>query len=530
MVLTSYSDSIYSLLPPAVALLMAILTRRVLLSLACGIILGAVLLTQGNVINSGQYIVGIVSGLVWSDGHLKSSNVNILVFLLLLGAMTGLMQINGSTHAFATWARKRIKTQKGASLFTALLCFIIFIDDYFHSLAVGSIARPLTDRAHVSRAKLAYLLDSTAAPMCVIMPISSWGAYIIAQIGDILQHHGVDNITPLNAFLNIIPLNFYAIFALTCAFAVAYFNINIGSMAKHEQNADQGQLYDLAKGEPAGTSSGFDAVIDGSPLGLILPLIILALATFAAFIVTGYQGLAVDTPVSFLNILKQTDVPSSLVMGGLGGLLTSILFSLYLKARFSIVSRTVVKGAYSMAGAILVLFFAWTISQVIHQVNTGIYLSNIVKSVHIAGAWLPVILFIIAGVMAFATGTSWGTFGVMLPIAGDIAGAAYPELMLPVLAAVLAGSVFGDHCSPISDTTILSSTGAGCHHIDHVTTQFPYAFFTAAIAAIGYVIVGWTSNVFIALLCGLVLLAAGLVWFNLRSNHQSVSTLAQYDQ
>ncbi|MFM2477437.1 Na+/H+ antiporter NhaC family protein [Celerinatantimonas sp. MCCC 1A17872] len=530
MVLTSYSDSIYSLLPPAVALLMAILTRRVLLSLACGIILGALLLTQGSIVQSFQYIAGIVAGLVWSNGHLKSSNVNILVFLVLLGAMTALMQINGSTHAFAKWARKRIKTQKGASLLTALLCFVIFIDDYFHSLAVGSIARPLTDHANVSRAKLAYLLDSTAAPMCVIMPISSWGAYIIAQIGDILQHHGFNNITPLNAFIDIIPLNFYAIFALICAFAVAYFNINIGSMAKHEQNAAQGQLYDTAKGAPAGTSSGFDAVIDGSPLGLILPLIILALVTFSAFIVTGYQGLDSDASVSLLNILKQTDVPTSLVMGGIGGLLTSIIFSLYLKARFSIVSRTLIKGAYSMAGAILVLFFAWTIAQVIHQVNTGVYLSNIVKSAHIAGAWLPVILFIIAGIMAFATGTSWGTFGVMLPIAGDIAGAAYPDLMLPVLAAVLAGSVFGDHCSPISDTTILSSTGAGCHHIDHVTTQFPYAFFTAAVAAIGYVVVGFSENVFIALSSGLILLVAGLVWFNLRSKQQSLLALAQRSQ
>ncbi|MFM2483629.1 Na+/H+ antiporter NhaC family protein [Celerinatantimonas yamalensis] len=523
MDLTSYSHSAYSLLPPAIALVMAILTRRVLISLACGIVVGAALLKQFMVVGGIEYLLDLAKHLVCSDDSWNSWNINILLFLLLLGSMTGLMQVNGSTVAFANWARQRINTHRGASLLTALLCFVVFIDDYFHSLAVGSITRPVTDHAKISRAKLAYLLDSTAAPMCVIMPISSWGAYIIALIGGILAAHGMADISPLNAFINIIPLNFYALFALIMAFSVAYFNINIAGMAKHEQQASLGHLFDEHKGIPAGTSTGFKATVTGTPWGLILPLLILALATFCAFLLTGYQALPDGTSVTIFSLLKNTDVAFSLVIGGFAGLIASVIFSCSLKVTLGCLSYTILRGAQSMLGAIWVLLFAWSIATVIRDIHTGTYLASQVKAIALPPALLPMILFIIAGVMAFATGTSWGTFGVMLPIAGDIVATSYPEMMYPVLAAVLAGSVFGDHCSPISDTTILSSTGAGCHHIDHVMTQLPYALLTAFISAIAYLVIGYTGSLWMAISAGLILLCIGLVWFNQRPK---VSTLA----
>lgn len=523
MNLISYSDSYYSLLPPAVALIMAVLTRRVLLSLACGIIIGALFLLGGHPVNTIEYIGRLIKQLVRSDGGWNSWNINILAFLLLLGAMTGMMQINGSTRAFADWARKRIKTHRNASVMVALLCFVVFIDDYFHSLAVGNIAKPVTDKAKMSRAKLAYLLDSTAAPMCVIMPISSWGAYIIALIGGILAAHGMESSSSLNAFISIIPLNFYAIFALLTAFIVAYFNINIGSMAEHESRATQGHLYDESKGTPAGSAETFSATVKGSPWGLLLPLIVLALTTFAAFLWTGYQSADLTGPINIFSLLKNTDVAKSLVIGGVVGCLVSIVFSLVMGVKLPALSKTVVTGAYSMIGAILVLLFAWSIASVISDMHTGAFLASLVKKVALPGYLLPVLLFVLSGIMAFATGTSWGTFGVMLPIAGEIAAASYPELMYPILAAVLAGSVFGDHCSPISDTTILSSTGAGCHHIDHVTTQLPYALFTALITCISYIIVGATDSSLLAIGVGVVLLVGTLMWFNRRPQSASAS-------
>lgn len=517
MDLVSYSHSFYSLLPPIVALVMAILTRRVLVSLSCGIVIGSLLLSNWKFNVAGEYISHLISHLVWDDNSWNRWNINILAFLLLLGAMTALMQVNGSTEAFANWARKHVKTHRGASLMTAFLCFVVFIDDYFHSLAVGNIAKPVTDRAKISRAKLAYLLDSTAAPMCVIMPISSWGAYIIALIGGILAAHGMNDISPLNAFITIIPLNFYAFFALFTAFIVAYFNINISEMAVHEKKAEQGELFDAKKGIPAGSSSEFKAAVDGSPLGLILPLIILAVATFAAFLWTGYQSLPDNIHMTIFSLLKNTNVSCSLVLGGTCGLITSLLFSIVLKVNSGITMKTLILGAYSMVGAILVLLFAWSISSVIKDMHTGVYLAGLVKQIALPGAWLPMLLFVIAGIMAFATGTSWGTFGVMLPIAGDIAANSYPELMFPIMAAVLAGSVFGDHCSPISDTTILSSTGAGCHHIDHVTTQLPYALLTAVVTALCYLIAGYGHSE-LAIVFGLFLLVVSLLWLNRRKN------------
>lgn len=493
MELIDFSNSPLSLLPPAIALFLAIITRRVLISLGIGIVVGALLLNDYSLFSATSYISSKVSSLVIDGGEINSWNMSIVAFLLLLGAMTALLSLSGGTRAFAAWAQTRIKGKKGAQLLASLLGVLIFVDDYFNSLAVGSIAKPVTDRFGVSRAKLAYILDSTAAPMCVVMPASSWGAYIMTIIAGIVTSHGITEYTPLGVYVALIPLNFYAIFALLMVFAVVMFNLNVGPMARAEVDVHGSDSSDNVQNE-----WGIKESETGSVADLVLPIIILVIATCASMIYTGAASLSESgTPFSLLGAFENTSVDKSLVWGGLVGLAAALVANLRQGLALSRIARATFAGAWSMSGAILILFFAWTIGGLIGDIKTGAYLSSLVEG-NIDANWLPVILFILSGVMAFATGTSWGTFGIMLPIAGDMAAATDIQLMLPVLGAVLAGSVFGDHCSPISDTTILSSTGAGCKHIDHVSTQLPYAVTVALVSCIGYIVLGATESTSIA--------------------------------
>ncbi|GGB10324.1 Na+/H+ antiporter NhaC family protein [Agarivorans gilvus] len=502
----SYTDSFLSVLPPLIALSVALISRRVIVALSCGIVAGALLISEFSFISSTEYLGNLALGLVWDDGAANGWNIQIIAFLLLLGAMTSLMTATGSTSAFANWAKKRIQTRRQATMTTALLSFVVFVDDYFHSLAVGSVTRPLTDQAGVSRAKLAYLLDSTAAPMCVLMPLSSWGAYIIALVGGLLVTHGISDISPLAAFASMVPLNFYAIFALLMALAVAYFNLNIGPMRQHESAAEQGQLFDAEKGTPAGSVNHDFEADNGSPLGLVLPIVILTLVTFSSFVITGAAALEQEQNFTLLAALENTDVTISLVYGGIVGLLISGLFAIRQRLSLAQVGKAVYLGFKAMLPAIIILLFAWSISGVIGDLETGKYLASQLDGA-MNPAMLPMLIFVLAGLMAFATGTSWGTFGIMLPIAADMAVASEVSLMLPMLSAVLAGAVFGDHCSPISDTTILSSTGSACHHIDHVATQLPYALLVAAISMLSYLVMGLSGSVSAALSVGLVAFA-----------------------
>lgn len=506
MELINYSDSALSLVVPLVALTLAILTRKVLLSLGCGILLGALFLTDFNVVNAAKHISDLALSLVWESGDASKGsfwevgafntwNLSIIVFLFILGMLTSIMMVSGATSAFADWAKQRITTRRGSILLTAFLGIFIFVDDYFNSLAVGSVSRPLTDRYKVSRAKLAYLLDSTAAPMCVLMPISSWGAYIIAVIGGILASHAITDVSPLAAFVEMIPMNFYAIFAIAMVFAVAMLNLDFGFMAKEEAAAKEGKLFDDKKGRPAGATVELKEAEGGHILGLILPILVLIFATIFFMINSGASSLAADGKAfDILGAFENTDVGSSLVYGALSGLAVALVLSLISGVSVSLLAQASFHGAKSMLPAVYILFFAWAIGSTIGSIETGKYLATSVGG-SIPAYLLPVIMFVLAGFMAFATGTSWGTFGIMLPIAGDMAAGTDMTLMLPMLASVLAGSVFGDHCSPISDTTILSSTGANCHHMDHVMTQLPYALSTALVSAIGYLVLGITSSV-----------------------------------
>ncbi|QIW15996.1 Na+/H+ antiporter [Pasteurellaceae bacterium RH1A] len=506
MNLVDFSTSAWSVVPPLLALILAIFTRKVILSLSIGILVGAIMLTQWNLLDAAVYIKNTVVSLVYNleEGSLNANNVNIILFLLLLGALTALLSLSGSNQAFANWAQQRIKGRRGAKLMAACLVFITFIDDYFHSLAVGAIARPVTDKFKVSRAKLAYILDSTAAPMCVLMPISSWGAYIITLVAGLMTTHAITGYSPLGAFMAMSAMNFYAIFAMILVFVVAYSSFDIGSMARFEQEALNAETKE---------TEAADLSVEGKVRNLVFPVVSLIVGTIAMMMYTGNQALAADgKPFDVLGAFENTTVGISLVVGGVSALAVLTLCIL-VDGKVSLADylKSWAIGAKSMSGAILILFSAWTINAIVGDMQTGKYLSTLVAG-NINPAFLPAILFVLAAAMAFSTGTSWGTFGIMLPIAASMAVNADPSLLLPCLSAVMAGAICGDHCSPISDTTILSSTGAQCNHMDHVNSQLPYSMLVAFATVLGYLVVGFSQSAlagFIttgAVMAGLVLL------------------------
>ncbi|MXN87909.1 Na+/H+ antiporter NhaC family protein [Pasteurella canis] len=485
MELIDYSTSVWAVVPPILALLLAIVTRRVILSLSIGILVGSLMLADFNLVNAFSYLKNNVISLAYNDEGLNTNNINIVLFLFLLGVLTALLTVSGSNRAFAEWAQKRIKDRRGAKLLAASLVFVTFIDDYFHSLAVGAIASPVTDKFKVSRAKLAYILDSTAAPMCVLMPVSSWGAYIITLIAGLLATYSITEYSPIGAFMTMSAMNFYAIFSILMVFFVSYYSFDIGSMVRHERTALERHI------EIEEEQTG----VQGHVRNLILPIAVLILATVGMMMYTGNEALAQDgKPFDILGAFENTTVGVSLVVGGVSAVLISTI-CIVLDRQVSIneYGKAWIVGIKSMLGAVLILLFAWTINNVVGDMKTGVYLSSLVSD-SLPIAVLPALLFVLTAVMAFSTGTSWGTFGIMLPIAAAIAANSAPELMLPCLSAVMAGAVCGDHCSPISDTTILSSTGAKCNHIDHVTTQFPYAMLIAISSIVGYLVLGFTQS------------------------------------
>lgn len=517
MTLVSYADSALSLLPPVVAIVLAILTRRVLLSLGLGIVIGVLLLNQFSPLASGEFLFNSIKGLFWADDAVNTWNIYILGFLIVLGMITALITVSGSASAFADWARLHIRNKRDAKLLTMFLGCVVFIDDYFNSLVVGSVARPVTDRYYISRAKLAYLLDSTAAPVCVISPVSSWGAYIIALIGGILTTHGFADSGHLSIFIQMIPMNFYAIFSLLLILCVAFMGLDIGPMRQHELNALRGNLYDETKGLPPGANADLPEAESGKIFGLFLPITMLVVATLYFMIDSGAQALAKEgIEFGIISAFEKTDVSSSLFFGSLMGLAAALVVNLIQGVDKSMVVKGVVLGARSMLPAIYILLFAWTIAGVIGQLETGKFMASLATG-NIPFAFLPALMFMLAGLTAFSTGTSWGTFGIMLPIAADMAMGSHTAMMLPMLASVLAGAVFGDHCSPISDTTILSSTGASCHHIDHVVTQLPYAIIVALISMTGYVVLGFTESVNAGLLTCCILFVLSVVWLRIQS-------------
>ncbi|MFP3358689.1 Na+/H+ antiporter NhaC family protein [Planococcus sp. 11815] len=513
-------NTIFSILPPIIAIAMVLLTRRVLLSLGVGIVAAALILTSFAPLEALNELFTSFAVIFWDEGF-NAYNVFIILFLLLLGVITAFVSLSGGSHAFADWASARVKTRRGAKLVTVFLGILIFIDDYFNALAVGQVARPITDRYKVSRAKLAYFIDSTAAPICVVSPVSSWGAAIIGIIGTILAGQTFLDYSALEAFLWMAPMNFYVIAALAIVFFVAIRDVDFGEMKKHERLAiTEGQLFNPDKVIPGEMKEDFPSHSHGRVRDLLLPILLLIVGTVAAMMWTGYVN--ADRVFDIWLIFENTDVPLSLITGGIVGALAAIiLYALQIKrneaAEAHWIARGIWAGIQSMAGAVFILIFAWSLTYLIGALETGSYLADAVARGNVPTSILPVLLFLLAGVMAFSTGTSWGSFGILLPIAGTIMIQAEPELLLASLSAVLAGAVFGDHCSPISDTTILSSTGAGSNHMDHVVTQLPYALTSAAIAAVGYIVIGFTGSLPLALGAVAIVLAILFVFWSKRT-------------
>ncbi|CAM3937768.1 Na+/H+ antiporter NhaC family protein [Alkalicoccus chagannorensis] len=506
------TETIWSLLPPVLALVLVLVTRRVLISLGAGIVAGALMIHAGaeNVVTAAAADVSsTVIGIFWVDGSVNTWELYILLFLFILGMIAALLTAAGGGRAFGEWAAAKVRTRRGAQYTPAVLGIIIFIDDYFNSLTVGNVSRPLTDRHRVSRAKLAYVVDSTAAPMCVISPVSSWGAYIITIIGGILATHGVAQYGALEAFVLIAPMNFYALLAILVVFAAIFWRVDIGPMRTHEDRAvTKGELTDVTKGSVPGDHQQQERAA-GRVYDLLLPIFILLGAVLFFMLWTG--AAATEGTAGILDMFENTDVAAALLYGGLISLASAIVIALRRRLTAAHLGEALGNGMKSMLPAVYILLFAWTIIEVIDALGTGVYLADQVGGAVHPG-FLPVILFLTAGFMAFSTGTSWGTFAIMLPIAGDFAASVDISLMLPLLAAVLAGSIFGDHCSPISDTTILSSTGAGSHHIDHVWTQLPYAVLTAGASAAAFLLLGFTGSVLLGLAAGTAV-ALGTLFF-----------------
>ncbi len=486
------SSTIWSILPPVIAIVLALLTKEVYMSLLIGIFSGALLFTKFKLISSVETVFQIM-------GDKIGGNADILIFLVLLGILVALITKSGASKAYGNWAAKTIKTKKGALLATAVLGVLIFVDDYFNCLTVGTVMRPVTDRYKVSRAKLAYIIDATAAPICIIAPISSWAAAVGSSLPE------GSSIDGFSLFLHTIPFNFYALFTLVFVVFIILSGIDYSKM-KIAENADDIGIEESAKEQEEEVSS------KGKVLDLILPILVLIIACVLMMLYTG----GITDGVGIVNAFADCSSARSLVMGSFIALVfTFILYIPRKIIKFTEFCDCFVKGFKAMTPAVMILCLAWTLSGICSgdYLDIGGYVSNVINGNVMVAILLPVLFFLISLGLAFATGTSWGTFGILIPIALAIFGETNPMITVSV-AAILSGAVCGDHISPISDTTILSSAGAQCKHIQHVSTQIPYALTVCIPCIIGFLVSGIASNGLAGLIAGfLVLLVICVVLF-----------------
>ena len=492
----------WALVPPIVAIALALLTKEVYSSLFIGILAGGFLYSGMNFEKAMNHIFedGIIA--VLSD----ESNVGIIIFLVILGIMVCLMNRAGGSAAFGQFAAGKIKGRVGAQLTTVFLGVLIFIDDYFNCLTVGSVMRPVTDKFKVSRAKLAYLIDSTAAPICIIAPISSWAAAVTGFV------EGEDGFT---LFLKAIPYNFYALLTLVMMVGLIILKIDFGSMKKHEKNAVNGDLFTTSG---RSYESVEEAIVNpkGTVADLIIPILALITCCVIGMLYTGgfFDG------VDFITAFSESDADLGLTYGSFFGLIiTIVLYKIRGVLSFKECMDCVPEGFKSMVSAILILTFAWTLKAMTDSLGADVYVAGLVTS----GAekllnFLPAIIFLVGCFLAFATGTSWGTFGILIPIVVAVFQNTNPELMIMSISACMAGAVCGDHCSPISDTTIMASAGAQCEHVNHVTTQLPYALTVAAISFVTYLVAGFVQSAWIALPIGFGLTVGVLLILKMTGN------------
>ena len=508
----SVQQTAWALVPPIIAISLALVTKEVYSSLLVGILTGGLLF-------SGFKFEGTVNH-VFNDGFVAvlsdSYNVGILIFLVILGVIVQLMNRTGGSAAFGNWAANKIRTRKGAQLSTILLGCLIFIDDYFNCLTVGSVMRPVTDKHKVSRAKLAYLIDATAAPICIIAPISSWAAAVSGFV------EGKNGMT---LFLQAIPYNYYALFTIVMMVMLVVMNVDYGPMYKHEYNAvNHDDLY-TTPDRPYANAVDTAMIEGGKVADMLVPIITLVVCCTVGMIWTG--GFFGGT--GFIDSFANSDASVGLAVGSAFALAITMIYYLFRKVlSFEKMMECVPEGFKQMVPAILILTFAWTLKAMTDSLGAKEFVAAMIEG-NAAGLvnLLPCIIFLIAVGLSFATGTSWGTFGILIPIVVNAFSATDYRMMIIAMSACMAGAVCGDHCSPISDTTIMSSAGAQSNHLNHVSTQLPYALTCAGVAAVTYIIAGFTRNAVISFVLGLVIL--GMVMYVLKTRTMRI-TAAEKDK
>ena len=483
---SSFYSSALSLLPPVVAIGLSLITKEVYTSLFLGCLVGGFLYANFNPVLA---VTSTFDTLCTAVG----GNLGIMAFLVILGIIVVLMNRSGGSKAYGDWAKKKIKTKRGALLATMVLAIVLGVDDYFNNLTTGNVMRPVTDSHNISRAKLAYMCDATAAPVCIMMPISSWAA-AVSGVADTME-----GVSGLQLFISAIPWNYYALLTLFMLVVLAVFDLDYGPMKVHEDNAKKGDLYTTPE-RPYANADDSKNSTNGKVTDLVIPVIILII-----FCVTGllYTGGMFEGGISVIDAFSNCDAPTGLMYGSFLALV--LIFAFYMIRRtmtFHQFTDCIAEGFNIMVPAILILTFAWTISDVTNGLlGAKYFVADAMASV--AGSFanlLPAVIFLVACGLGFATGTSWGTFGILIPIVVSTFGADAGTILTIGIASCLAGAVMGDHCSPISDTTILASTGAQCYHLNHVKTQIPYAVTVAAVAFVNYIIAGYLQNVIIDLI------------------------------
>ena len=498
---TKFYSSIWSLLPPIIAIALALITKEVYSSLFIGIVVGGLLYAEGN-------FEGTITH-VFSDGFVAnvadSYNMGIIIFLIVLGSMVSMMNKAGGSAAFGRWASKHIKSRVGAQLATVLFGCMIFIDDYFNCLTVGSVMRPVTDSHKVSRAKLAYLIDATAAPVCIIAPISSWAAAVAGFVAE-------EEVSGFQLFLSAIPYNFYALLTIVMMLAITVMKFDYGKMRIHEENALNGDLFTSDAATFADSTDDINANPKGKVIDLIIPVVMLIIACVIGLIYSG--GFFDSTSGSYHNIIEAfsgADASVGLLYGSFCTLVLTVAYFLVRRViSFKNCMESIPEGFKAMVPAIMILACAWTLKAMTDSLGAKEFIADIVKST--AGTFanfLPAVIFLIAVGLSFATGTSWGTFGILIPLVLAVFPYGSSPISVIAISACMAGAVCGDHCSPISDTTIMASAGSQSNHINHVSTQLPYALTVAGVSFVTYIIAGVVQSV-IALPIGIALMLGTL--------------------
>ena len=501
---TPFAGTFWSLLPPIVAIVLALISKEVYSSLFLGCLVGALLYTQFAPWDTIVTLVGADYGII--SVLADSGNMGIIVFLVTLGIMVDLMNKGGGSEAFGRWAKKTVHTRCGAQLLTMLLGVLIFVDDYFNCLTVGAVMRPVTESHKISRAKLAYVIDSTAAPVCMIAPVSSWAAAVSGYVQS-------PSINGIELFLKQIPWNYYCLLTLLMIVIISVLNIDYGSMLTHEYNAQVKDDLFTTPERPFAGADDYEAPSKGksSVLDLLVPVIVLIAVCIISLV---YSGGYFDGGMTFMEAFSAAEAGPALAIGGLiGCVFTFVYFWLRGAIGFEKSMESVPQGFIQMIAPILILTFAWTLCSFTRfAMYSADFVSNAMANVGDLRMFLPAIIFIIGAAIGFATGTSWGTIGIMAPIVVSVFNYdAEPILCTIGLAAACSGGVMGDHCSPISDTTIMASAGAHCYHLNHVFTQIPYALTVAGVSFVSFILAGLIQNVFVNLLIAVVLMVATLL-------------------